>query len=421
VVVVFPFDATLVYPTIADGEKDQARKQEAMRAREWLAALPERALETVLAGGMTADGRVRVLLDCRGMPDFHNGTAHAILGVLEGFTFLDTRKLEITVVASSAAARFHNLENRYKHFHFEFDQLMGHFLVAVRLNQPWASDTIVELHEHALFIAFNMLDTIAWDIMYSVPREVDQTWRLLAIVADGLLFISNYTRERFVFRFKPCQSTVLVVAHLSMKHDELTRGSVMPAPFAEPFILVFGNTYDHKGVPPTLMTLVDAFPFIRIVAVGLESFSSPRVTVLESGKIGEPEINGLMVGAAVVVFPSFYEGFGLPVVQSLARGRTVVVRKSLLWEEIATYADLPGTLVSFEDEFGLVEAVGRAVHNLPSQGLNFGAVTKVGSDAPSWRACAERIVELIDNLIFEGDGTRWIQRQVIFTRPAPTQ
>ena len=149
------------------------------------------------------------------------------------------------------------------------------------------------------------------------------------------------------------------------------------------------------------------------------SWQSGRNRALSAGnraglaRLSEAEINTLMATAAVVVFPSYYEGFGLPVVHGLAHARTVVVRQSPLWTEIAAHADLPGTLVPVDDEIGLVEAVGRALHGVPAAGLAFRGAIADGRSAPSWRDCAQRIIELVRDLCFGHDASRWIEREVI--------
>jgi glycosyltransferase involved in cell wall biosynthesis len=420
VVVAFPLDAAQVYPlpAIVEGKDNHPWRQDALRARAWLADMPERRLEALLAGGICSDGRAKVLLDCRGIQDFYNGTTHAILGYLDGLAQLGTPGLEITVLTTAVAARFHKIEARYSDFRTQLDRPDGSFLVAVRLDQPWHLHTIIELHEHAVFIAFNMLDTIAWDIIFAAPDGLDQSWRLLPRLADALLFISNFTRERFMLRFRSERSIPSVVTHLSLDRDEVMRGSVGNAPFEEPYILIFGNSFDHKGLEPAMTTLADAFPFTRIVAIGGKAARSPRVTVLQSGRISDSEINNLMAAAAVIVFPSYYEGFGLPVVHGLAHGRIVVVRKSPLWNEIAAHADLPGTLVPFDDEVSLVEAVGRALHGVPLVGLAFGGAIAPGCSAPSWRDCAQRITELVGDLSFGRDASRWVERQVVLNQLA---
>src|SRR5262249_8303465 len=68
-------------PPGAAGEPPPPWRSDADRVRGWLAILPERYLELVLAGAFAADGRGRLLLDCRGLVDRHNGTSQATLGL----------------------------------------------------------------------------------------------------------------------------------------------------------------------------------------------------------------------------------------------------------------------------------------------------------------------------------------------------
>jgi glycosyltransferase involved in cell wall biosynthesis len=403
----FPLEPALAYPAAAAPDGEQAR------VRSWLANLPERRLELVLAGAFAADGRARLLLDCRGLVDRHNGTSQATLGLLEGFTQQHPAGLEITLVATKPAAQFHRLAARFPDFALRLDRPTGSYLACVLLNQPWSVERIAELHRCSLLILFNMLDTIAWDIVGPAPADLDQAWRLMARIADGLFFISGFTRERFAFRFPPDPAIPLVVTHLSLAADELAGAPASENPDAEPYLLVFGNSYDHKAVDPTLARLLAAFPATRIVALGAAQAPSPRVTPLRSGQLDEAEIDALIANAAAVIYPSFYEGFGLPVATGLACGRTVIVRRSPLWQEIADHCDLPGALVPYDDEAGLIEAVSRALKGLPAQGLAKGGALSAGAAPPRWQDCAARIGDLVERLIRQGDGRRWLDRETV--------
>ena len=130
-------------------------------------------------------------------------------------------------------------------------------MAAVLLNQPWGLSTIAELHRHALLIAFNMLDTISWDILYVCDERLDAVWRFIARYSDALFYDSQFTRDRFAIRF-PLQAHVAErVTHLSLAKDEQVDRDVLGEPAGD-HILLFGNDYDHKDVRRTLQLLVDA-------------------------------------------------------------------------------------------------------------------------------------------------------------------
>lgn len=383
------------------------------RGRAWLAQLPERRLEELLAGAFTPAGQQRILLDARGLAPIHNGTAQAILGFLDGFARLPRAGIEFHVVAMREAAGFHGLERRLSGLQLHYDRPAGAYLAAVLLNQPWDPQRLRELHQSAFLLGFNILDSIAWDVVYAAGDGLDQVWRWTAALSDMLFFNSAFTRDRFRFRFRVAADMPLVVTHHSMAPAELNLAEPGPSRFAEPYLLVVGNDYDHKDTAATVARLADAFPYTRIVTIGASATRNPRVTAMPSGFLDAAEIVALEAHAEAVIFPSFYEGFGLPVVQGLARGRTVITRHSPLWEEIIGLADLPGSLVCYGCDTTLIEAVGRALHGEPPKGLP--RRPEGSPPPPDWAECADRIVRQIEASLLPGARQAWYERDLVLT------
>jgi hypothetical protein len=92
------------------------------------------------------------------------------------------------------------------------------------------------------------------------------------------------------------------------------------------YILVIGNAFAHKYVGATVDALTKAFPREKIVALGLKEDARHNVTAYQSGHLTDEQMHNLLGGAKVVVFPSHYEGFGIPVVESLAYSKPVLAR-----------------------------------------------------------------------------------------------
>ena len=92
------------------------------------------------------------------------------------------------------------------------------------------------------------------------------------------------------------------------------------------YILVIGNAFAHKYVSATVDALTRSFPREKIVALGLKEDSRHNVTAYASGHLTDAQMHNLLHGARVVVFPSHYEGFGIPVVESLAYAKPVLAR-----------------------------------------------------------------------------------------------
>ena len=72
------------------------------------------------------------------------------------------------------------------------------------------------------------------------------------------------------------------------------------------------------------------------------------------GYVPEPDLPGLFRGASAFVYPSYYEGFGLPVAQALAVGAPVIVSNRSCLPEIVGGA---GLCVDPDSEEALTDAI----------------------------------------------------------------
>ncbi len=127
-------------------------------------------------------------------------------------------------------------------------------------------------------------------------------------------------------------------------------------PSSRPYLLCVAATYPHKNV----QTLVKAFGELmntiphNLVIVGNARLGEPEVVkelgaipdparVIRLSKLSERELVALYQGCDVFVFPSLYEGFGLPVLEGLMAGVPVVTTRCASIPEVggavATYFD----------------------------------------------------------------------------------
>jgi alpha-1,3-rhamnosyl/mannosyltransferase len=135
------------------------------------------------------------------------------------------------------------------------------------------------------------------------------------------------------------------------------------------FFLFVGKRSERRNVP----VLLDAFrehrikyPIHRLVFVGPPGARAdsarlrlePGVVVM--GHVAEPVLHGLLASATALLYPSEYEGFGLPILEALASGCPVVtLRSSALPEaggDAAIYLDRA-------DPQALAEAMERLVND----------------------------------------------------------
>ena len=358
------------------------------------AAVSESRLARALPNAYGA--RPSLLLDGRNIGTSVNGTAIAALGVCRG-VFQLAPEWDITLLSSKDATAFHRLEESFPAWQIATTLPARQFTVALRLSQPWHLQEMIDLHVAAAYNVYLFLDTISWDAVYPAPRHLDGTWQFMADHADALVFISRYTRDRFHRRFRVPADVGELIAYLSFDPADYVRPDARVSRRRDGFIFVAGNDYDHKDVARTVELLSSAFPYESIVALGPPQTITPRVKMLQSGTIADAEIHRLYANARVVVFPSFYEGFGFPVLTTLAYGGTVVARKSALLEEIAARCVPRGRIVPFAHRDELLEVVGRILHGEEAATLPLGTALNEGRPL-SWQDIAGRIMTFLTEM-----------------------
>jgi glycosyltransferase involved in cell wall biosynthesis len=122
-----------------------------------------------------------------------------------------------------------------------------------------------------------------------------------------------------------------------------------------PFILAVGNLQPRKNLQRLTVAfrrlLADGFNSHRLVLVGNDAFHSSQFRaevqdLIQSGQLAltgyvpEEDLPALYREAGVFVYPSLYEGFGLPILEAMACGTPVVTSNTSSMPEVAGDAAL---------------------------------------------------------------------------------
>jgi glycosyltransferase involved in cell wall biosynthesis len=136
-----------------------------------------------------------------------------------------------------------------------------------------------------------------------------------AFTADDVAATLGFPRER------------IVVAHPGIGAEFTADGEA--ADLGRPYALTVATLEPRKN----LGTLADAWPLLSgselalAVAGGTGWGEQPqldRAGIVRLGRVTDDELAKLYRGAAVVVYPSRYEGFGMPITEAMASGAPVV-------------------------------------------------------------------------------------------------
>ena len=218
-----------------------------------------------------------------------------------------------------------------------------------------------------------LLDVQHLDLPELFPRG-ERLFRRLAYDraarhAAHVIVISEWVKERVVERLG-LESARVHAIHLGVDHERFTPAADVDR---EPFLLYPARPWPHKNHP----RLFEAFalvrsqrPELRLVLTGVGHDPARLPAGVETrGGVSADELVALYRRAAAVVFPSLYEGFGLPPVEAMACGCPVAASNAGSLPEVVGDAAVlfdPADPRSIAD--GIAEALDRA-DELASRGL----------------------------------------------------
>jgi len=182
--------------------------------------------------------------------------------------------------------------------------------------------------------------------------------------AASILTVSEFTRRQIIdWSGVPAEKVLNVGCGVDASFQP--RGDLYGASF--PYVLCVSNRKQHKNE----LRIVEAFakadldPQIHLVLTGAPAAEikdrieahqiSSRVDFV--GVVPDAKLPSLYRGAEALIFPSLYEGFGLPVLEAMACGTPVVTANVTAMPEVAGDAALLVDPTSVEQITAAIEQV----------------------------------------------------------------
>ena len=210
-------------------------------------------------------------------------------------------------VRAMALARFAPARIRRE---LELDRLRAiHFPLSVMLPDVTDVPAAATIHDvqHEFFPQFFPRA----EVLYRKAMYARTARRSRIVIA-----ISEHVAGTLRDRLRPADVRVIP---LGLDHDRFRPGDEP----REPFLLYPANRWPHKNHA----RLLDAFgllrrerPELRLVLTGAGHEGPAREGVEIRGRVSLDEVAALMRRASALVFPSLYEGFGLPPLEAMACG-----------------------------------------------------------------------------------------------------
>jgi len=187
------------------------------------------------------------------------------------------------------------------------------------------------------------------------------TVRRTVKAASCVLTVSEFSKRAILDAYKLPDDKVVVLPNgvSSVFHPvarETAKRSMRTALPAAAFILTVGDLQprkNHLGLIHAFEDLIRAHPQLphHLLVVGKETWHAPTVRAAArkshvadrihfTGFVDDEELRRLYGACDLFVYPSFYEGFGLPILEAMACGRAVACSNTSAMPEVADSAAL---------------------------------------------------------------------------------
>lgn len=336
---------------------------------------------------------VRILLDARTVGREFSGVGNYVMELTRAFAALDEDVRFELFVMSDSRLRDLSLDERFSfhvapfsHESHPLGDLWEH-LILPRMADRLGCDV---LHGPAFLIptrrtrvakVVTVHDLVAFTHPRTIPRKyaVYMRWLIRRAVhySERVIAISQSVRHNIerTFGSQPHVDVIHsgVASRFHVRPEDEVRRVRARYGIDERYLLFVGNLEPRKNLPGLLRAFREVRrtlkePLQLVIAGKLAWLSEPllrelesedlRTSVLATGYVDDDDLPALYTGAAAFVFPTFWEGFGLPVLEAMACGTPVVASDLSSLPEVAGDAAIlvdPHSLPSITN--GILEAL----------------------------------------------------------------
>ncbi len=186
---------------------------------------------------------------------------------------------------------------------------------------------IVVMHDASVF-------TVPETYSFSFKLKYRAVMGLLGIISKQIITVSDFSKNEISKYLKIRKEKIKVIVegcdHVgkTVRNDSVIKNNGLSGPF----FLIVGSASKHKNVDIARKAVESGLSLNPklVIAGGTYSKVFNKETawnsrnVIELGYISDEELKSLYTNATAFIFPSLYEGFGLPPIEAMACGCPVI-------------------------------------------------------------------------------------------------
>jgi glycosyltransferase involved in cell wall biosynthesis len=305
----------------------------------------------------------QLLIDATGLEPVLNGTSRVAIDFFDQLLAQissDDKEWNVTVVVPKDART--QLGLNYPGFSCveSLDNIDNTFDVAVSITPINTVSRCLSVLRMSLRWMVIHLDIIA---IRSLPHLSQHVQARSAVEfylenADEIITISEFSRNDLISYFGNPDTTRIKVVTLGIP------ASFTPNTLPEEFdltsggVFVVGNALPHKQVNKAVQVLISAG--LNVTTIGGGEAVSARHRVMSPRDVDDAMLQRILNESSVIVFPSRYEGFGLPIVEAAQAKRPIVLADTEINREVTKLLGRENQTVFFTKLKDILAAVSQA-------------------------------------------------------------
>ncbi len=235
--------------------------------------------------------------------------------------------------------------------------------------------------------------------------------RYSCLVASTVICVSENTKKDVMKLYGVMAEKIRVIyeGYESKFQNPSVKYQTKPkaqSPNVNPYVLFIGRLEERKNV----VRMIEAFEILKtkyqipheLILVGKSGYGYERIkqkiarskakeSLREMGYVSEEEKWGLLWNADIFLFPTLYEGFGIPVLEAQSVGVPVVTSHTSSLPEVA------GEGAVFVDPLN-VESIAKGIYQVLSDpNVRSGIIKKavINVNRFGWASCSKKISQLL--------------------------